>query len=82
MLKFYGSMLCPDCVACRKAYDDKNIGYTYLDIGENLANLKEFLSFREREAFESVRREGKIGIPCIVTEADEVVLDWELLLKS
>lgn len=78
MLKIYGSMLCPDCVRCRKELDQAGIEYQYLDFSENLLNLKEFLSIRdENPMFEQIRREGKIGIPCLVSEDGGVFLDWD-----
>lgn len=77
MLKIYGSMLCPDCVQCREDLDRAGVAYEYLDFSESLLNLKEFLSLRERSAFDEVRAAGKIGIPCIVKEDGTVTLSWE-----
>ena len=77
MLKIYGSMLCPDCVQCRKALDEAGIFYEYLDFSEELKNLKEFLRLRDTDpAFEEVRREGRIGIPGLVKEDGAITLDW------
>ena len=70
-------MMCPDCVACRKDLDEAGIAYEYLDFAEDLRNLKAFLALRDQEtAFEQVRAEGKIGIPCILREDGSVTLDW------
>lgn len=81
MLKIYGSMLCPDCVACRADLDRAGVAYEYLDFAENLMNLKEFLKIRDNNPlFDEIRGAGKIGIPCIVTENGEVTLDWETLV--
>lgn len=78
MLKIYGSMLCPDCVQCRKDLDNAKVMYEYLDFSENLLNLKEFLKIRdENELFAPIRAEGKIGIPCIVRDNGSVTLGWE-----
>ena len=77
MLKIYGSMMCPDCVACRKDLDEAGIAYEYLDFAEDLRNLKAFLALRDQETvFEQVRAEGKIGIPCILREDGTVTLQW------
>ena len=77
MLKIYGSMMCPDCVACRKDLDEAGIAYEYLDFAEDLRNLKAFLALRDSNpAFEQVRAEGKIGIPCILREDGTVTLQW------
>lgn len=81
MLKIYGSMLCPDCVQCRQALDDAGVAYEYLDLADNLKNLKEFLKLRDENAlFDSVKREGKIGIPCILMEDGAMLLRWEELM--
>ena len=77
MIKIYGSMMCPDCVACRKDLDEAGIAYEYLDFAEDLRNLKAFLALRDQETvFEQVRAEGKIGIPCILREDGTVTLQW------
>lgn len=77
MLKVYGSMLCPDCVQCRAELDKAGVAYEYLDFAENLRNLKEFLVLRETPLFADIRKEGKIGIPCIVKEDGSITLSWE-----
>ena len=78
MLKIYGSMLCPDCVACRADLDQAGIEYEYLDFADNLLYLKEFLAIRDSSPlFASLKAEGKIGIPCLVREDGSVSLSWE-----
>ena len=78
MLKIYGSMLCPDCVRCRRDLDSAGVAYEYLDFSDNLGNLKEFLALRDSLAlFAPVKAGGSIGIPCIVLEDGSVTLDWE-----
>ena len=70
-------MLCPDCTKCREDLDKAQVAYEYLDFSEHLLHLKEFLVLRDSESvFEEVRSNGKIGIPCIVTEDGKVTLDW------
>ena len=81
MLKIYGSMLCPDCVQCREDLDRAGVAYEYLDFGDSLKHLKEFLAIRDSfELFEEVRAAGSIGIPCIVEEDGSISLDWEKYL--
>ena len=71
-------MLCPDCVQCRKELDEAGVAYEYLDFSENLRNLKEFLAIRDgNPLFDSLRQDGKIGIPCIVREDGSVALVWD-----
>lgn len=76
MLKIYGSMLCPDCVACTQELDKAGVEYEYLDFGESLLHLKEFLKLRELPDFDEARKNGSIGIPCILREDGSVTLDW------
>ena len=78
MLKIYGSLLCPDCVQCKKELTEAGIAFEYLDFSDDLRNLKNFLALRDREAvFAAVKEKGSIGIPCIVEEDGSVSLDWE-----
>ena len=77
-MTIYGSMLCPDCVECLKDLDEAGTAYTFCDFSENLLNLKNFLMLRDQNAiFEEVKREGKIGIPCIVHDDGTVSLTWK-----
>jgi len=76
MIRIYGNMLCPDCVQCRKDLDGAGVEYEYLDIGNDLKNLKEFLRLREEPVFDGIKEKGAIGIPCIVGEDGSVTFDW------
>lgn len=74
----YGSMLCPDCVECCKDLDVAGVAYTFCDFADDLAHLKAFLKIRETDPqFEALKREGKIGIPCILHEDGTVTLTWK-----
>ena len=78
MLKIYGSMLCLDCVQCREDLDKAGVEYDYLDFSYSLMNLKEFLVLRDNNAvFEDVRKDGRIGIPCLMDEDGNVSLSWD-----
>lgn len=76
MLKIYGSMLCPDCVDCCRDLDHAGVEYEFLDFNAELVNLKEFLKLREGAAFDNARKNGSIGIPCILRQDGSVTLDW------
>lgn len=77
MIKIYGSMLCPDCVQCKEDLNKAGVAYEYLDFADSLLHLKEFLAIREScPLFDQVRKNGGIGIPCIVREDGSVTLDW------
>lgn len=77
MIKIYGSMLCKDCLQCRSDLDGADVAYQYLDFADDLQNLKDFLTVRDNNPlFDEARRQGGIGIPCIVKEDGSVTLDW------
>ena len=82
MLKIYGSMLCPDCVKCREDLDRAGVEYEYLDLSQDLKNLKEFLKLREEPLFNEIRKAGSIGIPCIRREDGSITLDWAEYLNT
>ena len=70
----FGSKLCPDCIVMKNELDKRNIKYLYLDITENLANLKKFLKFRENRAFDFAKENGSIGIPAMVIKDREKII--------
>ena len=77
-MRIFGSMLCLDCVECCKDLDAAGTSYVFLDFADDLKNLKEFLKLRDTEpVFDGVKREGKIGIPCIVHSDGTVTLTWK-----
>lgn len=81
MIKIYGSMMCPDCVQCKEDLDKAGVAYEYLDFSDSLLHLKEFLAIREScPLFDEVRKNGSIGIPCIVKEDGSITLDWTELM--
>ena len=78
MMIIYGSMLCPDCVACRQDLDAAGVAYEYCDFADDLRHLKAFLKIRdESPLFDSLKAEGKIGIPCIVKDDGTIALEWK-----
>ena len=66
--------MCPDCIVMKKALDEREVKYLYLDITENLANLKKFLKFREDPAFDFAKENGSIGIPAMVVNDGEKII--------
>ena len=76
MLKIYGSPLCPGCVKCKEELEKAGVPFVYMDITANLRFMKMFLALREDEGFADVKKNGQIGIPCIVREDGSFTFDW------
>lgn len=70
----FGSSLCPDCIVMKNELDKRGVKYLYLDITENLANLKKFLKFRENKVFDFAKENESIGIPAMVINDGEKII--------
>lgn len=85
MIKIYGTILCPDCVAIKRLYASNHIPFEFYDFGISTQNIKDFLKIRDdqkyKSLFDPVRENGGIGIPCIVLEDGTVTLTPEDALK-
>ena len=83
MLKVYGSDLCPDCVACKAAFDANGVVYDFVNVTESMRKLKEFLKIRDTNpVFDDARQKGYVGIPALLREDGSITLDWEAYLKE
>ena len=84
MFKIYGSAKCPDCINCKANFDEYKIEYEFIEILDNLQNLKRFLHYRDNnpKIFDRLIKIGDIGVPAIVDEDDNVFTDWEAYLKK
>jgi len=83
MLKVYGSELCPDCVACKAAFDENNVAYDFINITTSMRNLKEFLKLRDNDpVFDDARCSGYVGIPALLSDDGTLTLDWEAYLHE
>lgn len=76
-IQIYGHPSCPNCQELGKflqahASDIQFEGHPITD----LKNLKAFLKLRETPDFDAVRKEGRVGIPCIV-EDGKIFLKWK-----
>ena len=77
MTKVYVMSSCPDCFEV-KARLSGNQDFEIIDIGEHVRNLKEFIRLRDTSpAFDTVKANGSIGIPCFVSEDGQVSFDTE-----
>ncbi len=76
MLKIYGAPICKNCVESKQKLDELGLEYEYIDITASTANLKAFLALRDTlPQYESVKAEGRIGIPTFVWDDGSVTLD-------
>ena len=84
MIMMYGTDLCPDCVAAKKALEENSIEYKYLNITESLGSMKQFLKLRDtKDEFKEIRGSGvHIGIPALIISPTEITLDWEGYIRS
>lgn len=58
----------------KEVLSQNNVKYLYVDICESVGKLKLFLTIRDTSpVFETVRKEHRAGIPCLVID-DEVFL--------
>ncbi|MEG0250667.1 MAG: glutaredoxin domain-containing protein [Peptostreptococcus sp.] len=79
-MKVYGTMLCPDCPPIRELLEKKGVDYEFLNITEDLMILKEFLKLRDnRSEFDIIKQEASIGVPCMLTENDEIIFYEEII---
>lgn len=70
----YGSKHWPGCGPVKEFLDKNNVEYTYVDITENMKNLKEFLKIRDtHDAYKGIRGRAMVGIPMLKI-GEEVML--------
>lgn len=76
MIKIYGMNTCPDCIAVKEQIQGRESEFEYIEIGSHVKFFKEFLLIRDNNpVFDSVRKDGKVGIPCFVFEDGKVSVD-------
>lgn len=58
-----------------------NIKFVYMNISEELMNLKIFLKYRDNSpAFKEIKDKGRIGVPCVmVNNGEKFFFDQESL---
>jgi glutaredoxin-related protein len=75
-MKVYGTDICIDCRNYKAIQAARGFEAEYIDITENTANLREFLSIRDHDSlFDAVRENGGIGIPLFVREDGSKTFD-------
>lgn len=54
---------------------EKGVEFEYISIDESIKNLKMFINVREKfDAFDKIREENRVGLPCIVVNEGEKIL--------
>lgn len=77
MIKVFVMQTCPDCVSVKEQVKN-NPQFELIDIGEHVRNLKQFLTLRDtNRAFDAIKRNGSIGIPCFVLEDGSITFSLE-----
>lgn len=83
MIKVYGSRHCPDCINFEHNLKKNGLEFEFVDINENMPNLKAFLNMRDNNpTFEKTIKYGYVGIPAIVYEDGRVDLHWKNYLED
>ena len=77
----FGSKHWPGCTPAKEFLSTNEIKFLYLDITENLFNLKLFLKHRDHAPeFKDIRESGRVGLPCIViNDGEQIVFDYMTL---
>lgn len=79
MIKIYGMITCPDCSYLLDQISGLEDKYEYIEIGEHVLKMKEFLRIRDSkdnaEIFKGVKEAGGVGIPCFSLEDGLISLD-------
>jgi len=80
-ISLYSSKYCSDCAAMKEFLLENMVNYDNMDITEDLLSLKMFLKLRDNNpAFEEIKKNGGIGIPCLViNEGEKLFFDHENL---
>jgi len=57
-------------------FTENGIDFTYVDITGSMANLREFLKYRDTATeFEEVKVRGAVGVPCtVINEGARIIL--------
>lgn len=83
MLKFFGAPICSTCRDTKKRLEEMGIEYEYIDITENIRNLRAFLALRDTlPQYAPIKEEGRVGIPSFVWDDGTVTLDTDWLETS
>ena len=76
MIEIFVSSLCPDCTEVIENYQKDPLFYgeaVLVDITESMANLKKFLSYRDKKIeFKEKIHTNQVGIPVMISDKEEI----------
>ncbi len=77
----FGNRHWPDCGPAKEFLSENGIDFVYLDITDNMINLKRFLKLRdEKPEFKEIKAAGRVGLPCIViNDGEKIIFDHNLI---
>ncbi len=76
MIRIYGMPTCPDCDCIYEQIKGRENEFQYINIGENIRNMKEFMRLRDKNAvFDPCKEMGNVGIPAFVFEDGRISID-------
>lgn len=82
-MKIYGAEICRGCREIKAVLDEKNIAYEFVNITENIPNLRMFLKMRDTmPMFDPIREEGRVGLPVIELDDGTLTLDVESVMAN
>ncbi|MDO4792592.1 MAG: glutaredoxin, partial [Filifactor alocis] len=60
--------------------EKRSVEFEFVNITESMKNLKEFTALRDHRAeFEDARKNGYMGIPCLLTPEGAILFEEEIL---
>ncbi len=75
-MKVYGTEICIDCRNYKAIQANRGFEAEYIDITEDIAKMKEFLTIRDTEAmFDEVKERHGVGIPLFVNDDGAMTFD-------
>lgn len=76
MVKIYGMPTCPYCDYIYVQIKGRENEFTYINIGENIRNLSEFMRLRDKSpVFDHCKEIGDVGVPAFVFEDGTISID-------
>ena len=76
MIKIYGMPTCPYCDYIHEQIKGRENEFRYINIGENIRNMSEFMRLRDKSpAFDHSKEIQDVGIPAFVFEDGRISLD-------